>query len=226
MITVNEKNKRLLELFYYNKHINHDGSKNESIDGTGYDPTVTYDIAKNILKYIKSLFVVENKTKLRVLDVGAGIGYLQRLADLDPFFDMYSFEGCDNLLELLVCNKNKFAICDIAKLITNKELEKAFHLTTSFEVIEHITRDSMNTFFDNMIYMSDYHLCSIHCANEENNEHKTIQQPQEWENYFISKNISFIKLGDYPVNKNDDIFREETGLHNWVCSAIYLLVFN
>jgi len=208
------------------KYVNTEGAKNLSVDGTGILPSVDKSTSEQILNFIKLIFVTNNKFPLNVLDVGAGVGHLQKLADLDPFFNMYSFEGCSDLIKHFVCNKSRIAICDLTQNISDIQIKKAFHLTTSFEVLEHIHRSKMDIFWDNMKFLSDYHLCSIHCANRTSTEHCTIQSQKVWEDYFEKRNIIFNRLGNYPVTKENNEFRDYTGLHNWKFSAFYLLRLN
>lgn len=208
------------------KFVNTDGSRNLSVDGTGILPSVDENAGSKILEFIKSLFEVENGSSLNMLDIGAGVGHLQRLADSDPFFNSYSFEGCSDLAKSFVCDMDRIAICDMGKPITDQRLEKSFNLTTSFEVLEHVHRNDMDAFFNNLKFVSNYHLCSIHCGNGTSHEHCTIQPPKEWEAYFERMNIPFIKFGNFPVEDGGNEFREFTGLHNWKFSASYLLKFN
>jgi hypothetical protein len=208
------------------KYVNTDGSKNLSVDGTGILPSVDENASRQILSFIKEVFITGGRFPLRLLDIGAGVGHLQRTADADAFFNAYSFEGCAGLINSFVCDKSRIAVCDMAKPGLPVGLKGAFHLTTSFEVLEHVHRSEMDTFFENLESVSDYHLCSIHCANQTDAQHCTIQAPSVWEDYFINRGISFVKLGNFPVTKNDNDFRDFTGLHNWDCSAMYLLRFN
>ena len=80
--------------------------------------------------------------------------------------------------------------------------------------------------WENIEYLSDFHLCSIHVANEEHREHCTIMRPSEWEDLFAKRGILYQRLGDYPIShdKTREVFRESTGV-GWECSVMYLLRF-
>jgi len=204
-----------------------DGSQNLSVDASGILPSVNESASVGIRKYIKTLFTVKHLKKLKVIDLGAGVGFLQKALDEDDFFEAYSFEGAEELLKNIVCNNKKVAVCDLSIPITDTRLHKAFNLSTSFEFLEHIHRDHQKPVWDNIEYISDFHLCSIHVANKEHRLHCTIMKPEEWENFFVKRNIWYQKLGEYPINPDvsKEIFRESTGLYGWDCSVMYLLRF-
>lgn len=206
---------------------NTNGSHDLSVDGTGRLPSVDAAAGVGIRDYIKTLFSVGDSGRLNVLDLGAGVGHLQKVLDEDRFFNAYSFEGSLELLDKVVCSKKRVSICHLSHAIQDERLCKAFHLTTSFEFLEHCHRSHQDVVWTNIRYLSDFHLCSIHVANREHKEHCTIMKPSEWEEFFERKNIWYQRLGDYPINSDRarETFREATGLYGWDCSVMYLLRF-
>lgn len=208
---------------------NTNGWTNLSVDASGKDPSVSESGGIRIREFIKDLFEVKGGGKLKLLDVGSGIGCFQKVLDEDSFFEAYSFEGAVTLVDKMVCNKNKVVICDLSKKIEDECLYKAFHLTTSFEFVEHVHETHQDMVWRNIVFLSDFHLCSIHAHFYADSvlEHCTIKSPGEWETFFDSKGIKYQRLGEYPVSKDKtkEIFRERTGLYNWNCSVIYLLDF-
>lgn len=200
------------------------GEKNESIDGTGILPSVDEKASKSILNYIKKFYPHVNN----ILDIGSGQGYLTKTCDdLKDFeFNCYSMEGCSELIPHVKCDKNKYAIVDFSKQFTDNRLEKQFDLTTSFEVLEHIHRKHQDIFWDNLMYVSKEHLCSIHVANQEDHEHCCIRPLEEWIKYLSSKGTITI-LGKHPSSLDNTScnFRSETGLTNWDCSIMLHIKF-
>ena len=119
------------------------GDKNLSVDGTGILPSVGEKEGKNILLYIKK-FYPECKN---ILDVGSGVGHITKCSDDIPGINCFSFEGCKDLIPNVVCDKNKYAIVDLSKPLDNIDLYKAFDMTTSFEVLEHVHRNHQDQFW-------------------------------------------------------------------------------
>jgi len=200
------------------------GEKNESVDGSGILPSVGENEAKGILSYIKKFYPHVNN----ILDIGSGQGYLTKICDdlNDLDFNCYSMEGCSNLIPHVKCDKNKYAIVDFSNKFADKRLEKQFDLTTSFEVLEHVHRKHQDIFWDNLMYVSKEHLCSIHVANDEHDEHCCIRPLEEWIKYLNTKGKITI-LGKYPQETDSEScnFRIETGLTNWDCSIMLHIKF-
>jgi hypothetical protein len=109
-----------------------------------------------------------------------------------------------------VAPKEMILITDLCKEISDPRLKKAFDLTTSFEVIEHVDRRDQMTFWKNMTFLSDYHLCGIHIANEEHDHHCTINSPEVWDSIFTQLGFEWKRLNDFPTPE-------------WDCSVFYLI---
>uniref|UniRef100_A0A6C0JX39 Methyltransferase domain-containing protein n=1 Tax=viral metagenome TaxID=1070528 RepID=A0A6C0JX39_9ZZZZ len=200
------------------------GKKNLSIDGTGILPSVDTPAGTRILNYIKKFYFPD--TSINILDVGAGVGHLTKASDSFNTINCYSFEGCSDLVPHVVCDKTKFAIVDLTETFTDKLLYKQFDLTTSFEVLEHVHRSHQDTFWKNLAFFSNKHLCSIHVANEEHDEHCTIQPLNVWLDYLKDKGKVTV-LGLYPQNLDtaEHTFRKECNLYNWDCSIMLYIEF-
>lgn len=152
-------------------------------DLSGSKPSVKDQESKLIIDKILSLF--PNKPIIKMLDIGCGLGYLQKNADSIKQIDCYSLDI--SLLDNFVGNPLKRIIHNIA----NTELKDKFDITTSFEFIEHIHRYDINNLFKN-ISSSSLHLCSINTRTKERlHRHVTILNSNTWQEYFRYKNIDF-----------------------------------
>lgn len=116
----------------------------------GYNPFVD-----EVVKYF-------NKTKLKVLDLGAASGYL--VSDfLQRGCQTVGLEGSNWPLLNEVENWNRLHninlfTCDISKpfQIFEEQVEAKFDLINAWEVIEHISPDNLETFADNVYkHLSD-----------------------------------------------------------------------
>lgn len=192
-----------------NKFYKTTGENNLSVDGSGILPSVDEEAAKEIKELIKILIPKEH---IFHLDIGAGVGWLQKTIeeDIDRKIISFSFEGSAELIPHMVCNKKWIAIVDMSLPFVDKRLFRRFDLTTSFEVIEHVHRDHQLQYWKNLAFLAKYHLCGIHVKNEEHPIHCTINSPEKWERIFADMGIKARRLNDFPVKK-------------WDCSAFYFL---
>ena len=94
-------------------------------------------------------------------------------------------------------------------------MDKAFHITTSFEVIEHIPRSLQPAFWQNVIYLSDYHLCSIHTAGGQSKIHQTLMGQKTWTDYFEKNNIEYFNVGNE--------IKRDCNLRHWQSSIFFIL---
>lgn len=207
------------------------GENNESVDGSGILSSVDKKIASNIAKYIyKKFYIFDLKFKPTLLDIGCGQGYLVKAFNQNNMIG-YGFEGSKKLLNNFV--SENIYIYDLTKKINNENLYKAFNITTSFEVAEHVPPELQKNFWDNISYLSDYHICSIHKCPPSSNIHPTIWSDEEWQNFFKKNNIEVIeKISQeifnkecvgYPKNKKYIPIKNIRG--NWPCSWFYILKF-
>lgn len=171
-----------------------DGEHGLSVDGTGKDPSVGEGVGNAIANYIKAKFQCEEQ--LRVLDVGTGKGYMVN-GLINAGIDGYGIEGSSSVANSALCPKDRIACIDLSKPLGNKLCEKPFHLTTSFEVMEHIHRRHEDTFIVNLSKLADYHLCSIHMAGWPGvtTEHCNIKHECCWLEVFRKYNIKCDVIG-------------------------------
>lgn len=203
-----------------------DGNVNRSIDGSGWTPSVDETVANKLLPYLHGFF--ESTKIVTHLDCGTGLGYLPKILHGNGF-ESYGVEGAVYLANPsdtyiapqglhdalgphrgMIVDKNRVLITDLCKTISDPRLKKAFDLTTSFEVIEHVHRDDQLIFWKNLAYLSNYHICAIHVSNEEHDHHCTINEPKEWERIFDDLGIKWKRLDNFPIK-------------TWTCSAFYYL---
>jgi 2-polyprenyl-3-methyl-5-hydroxy-6-metoxy-1,4-benzoquinol methylase len=203
------------------------GKHTKSIDGTGVDVSVGDYAAERIADYICKKF--DYKVPATILDAGAGLGHLQS-ALTERGFSAYSIEGSRLVASQAVCDKNRYSVVDLCQLLTDTRMYKAFDLSTSFELIEHIHPEEEENFWTNLIYLSYFHLCSIHgdgSVRFVNGEvligpdpsariHCNLKTEQQWKDYFDGRNIKYEILGHYPKSSPDqEEFRRETQLKQW-----------
>ena len=168
------------------------GGKTSSIDGTGELPSVDTEVSLRLLEYIKNEF---GGVKT-ILDVGAGRGLLQKTFDENSDYDVWSLEGFSEMP--FEANRDKWIISDMTIPLT-PEYKKYFDLVTSFECIEHIHKDGQEVFWDNIFHSSDRALVGIHVSGGEHENHCFIRNKEWWVNYFESKKIDWVLLGE-PAN--------------------------
>jgi hypothetical protein len=185
----------------------------EFADGSGITPSINHTNCNKIVDYLIKKFKLCEESN--ILDMGAGIGYLQRAFEDKNFKNIYSFEGSKKLCNMFLGNKTHLCMIDFAKQINDARLKKSFNLIVSIEVFEHQQRKNIDIFLQNIMFMSYICLCSIHVENEENEFHKTIESKQWWEDKFKFNNIEYEQITKEEFNNN-------TGVP-WECSVYYIL---
>jgi hypothetical protein len=200
-----------------------------STDGTGIVSSVDKIEGKLIADYIYRKFNVDKYDfKPVLLDVGAGQGYLTQA--INEKMIGFGVEGSKNLLGHFV--SDNVYICDLTKKI-DPILSKAFNITTSFEVIEHVAPDEQAEFWKNLRYLSDYHVCSIHNCPPVTDGHRAIWTNEQWLSFFEKNQIEVIEVISqeifnkecvgYPKNKKYIPIKNIRG--HWPCSLFYILKF-
>lgn len=218
------------------------GQHNLSVDGTGVDPSVTQETAEGIAKYILEKFNCEQE--LTVLDIGTGLGHMVNGFNNNGI-DGFGIEGSLQAASKSVCPKGRITLLDMSVNIEDERLNKCCHLTTSFELLEHIHRNHEDQFLRNLAYLSDFHLCSINmdewpgtAANHCNIKHLCC-----WLELFRKHGIGYEILGEatkggvvakykddvgvpsYSKKTHNEEFREATGC-DWHFSTFILLDFS
>ena len=168
----------------------HDGSKNRSIDGTGWLPSVDARVAK----ILKHFIATEYPTVRKIVDVGAGQGYFQAEFDDVGEFEVLSIEGSSDV-NFVANPEYRFQEDFCADL--PKYFENYFDLLVSFECIEHIHSDDQERFWNNVKKVTRKALVGIHAANGEHEEHCFIRKQDYWDSYFSKKMMNFELLAAY-----------------------------
>jgi 2-polyprenyl-3-methyl-5-hydroxy-6-metoxy-1,4-benzoquinol methylase len=200
-----------------------DGLNNESVDGSGWNPSVTLENAPLIFNFIKDKVPI-NLNDASVLDVGCGQGYfIKYLNDTEGIFAM-GIEGSADLQKYF-CHDN-IVIWDLCKpfneidyplSVLNHLDKKLFDVSFSFEVIEHVAPNQQREFWHNLRTLSKYHVCSIHVENGVNEYHKTMISESGWIDFF---NYAGIKIVHHIPR--DEWIKE---VCPWECSCFFVLEF-
>lgn len=179
-----------------------DGQHGLSVDGTGKDVSVGESVGNALGNYVKAKFLYDEN--IRVIDIGTGRGYMVN-GLINAGLDGYGVEGSASVANTCVCPKDKIAVIDLSKPIGDKLGEKSFHLTTSFEVLEHVHRRHEDVFIMNLAKLADYHLCSIHMAGWPGvtAEHCNIKHECCWLEVFRKYNIKCDVIGRAPQDHAD-----------------------
>jgi hypothetical protein len=188
--------------------------KSLSGDSSGIVPSVNDKNAPFITKYIQNLGYD------CVLDIGAGLGYLQRAAD-EIELDCYSFDVSYDLVPHIVCDRSKYCIFDIAQGVDSR-LSNSADITTSFEVIEHIHPAEMDSYWNSLERIAQVHLCSIHVDGPKSDLHKTIWSPAKWFDYFNKRGYRYQLLHCFPPDE-DLSLQKKWNLCAWGSSMILLI---
>jgi len=198
-----------------------DGSINDSVDGSGLTPSVNENNAPHIISYIIEQMPYINWPEVRALDVGCGKGYFTKYLN-DIRIKCVGAEGSLNLESDFVDPENT-VIWDFTKEfgslgeISDVLNDTLFDVSFSFEVIEHVDPYDQGIFWDNIISLSDYHVCSIHVENGRNEYHKTMISEQEWVEFFNKNNIEIVKH----IPRKEWIDK----VTPWECSCFFILKF-
>lgn len=172
----------------------HSGANTRSIDGTGEVPSVDVDVAQKIKD-----FVIEKYPNVKkILDVGAGQGYLQAEFEKGDF-EVVSIEGSENVP--FVANPDYRLQVDFCAELPS-EFEKHFDLVVSFECIEHVCAGEQESFWDNIKKVSNKALVGIHAANGEGGPsgHVFIRHQEYWDSFFDNIAMNHTLLGAYDWN--------------------------
>ena len=190
------------------------GEHTESVDGSGWNPSINESNVEKIFGYIKSQMDYVDWNQAKVLDVGTGLGYFTRhLNSLG--IPCLGAEGAVELYEKGV-DQNHTVIWDLSKEI-DFEVEKIFDVSFSFEVVEHVAPHHQRTFWENVAKLSKYHFCSIHVENGVNEYHKCMMNLNAWVEYFNMMNF-----------KIKNIIPRDTWIKEvvpWECSEFFILEF-
>ena len=198
---------------------NHDGTHTASIDGSGAMASVSEHVAEGLLRFFLDMRRIFKDTT-KILDVGAGMGYLQKVFEecTKKHYDVYSVEGYGQLE--FVDNPEKRIIADFTKPLSS-EYHKDFDLVISFECVEHVPENMQSKFWENIFYCSDLALVGIHVMGHENTAHCCIRSPKWWSTFFEEKNIKIKKIYSTPGVPWTD--KAGNVVTPWECSVIYLL---
>lgn len=132
-------------------------------------------------------YLQKNYTFKSFCDIGGSIGKLASILAARGI-DSYVIDGCskgwnDNNTGVA---RDKYAVFDFRKDITSMLPKNCFDITTSFEFTEHISREDIDNVFKNIQWISPIHVCSLHVAGAETDNHYNVS-PLEWWVEFLSK---------------------------------------
>ena len=139
--------------------------------------------------------MLSNYSGKKHLDIGASRGYLCKAMN-ENGVESYGLDGWtygidNNQLDIPM---EKYVICDMTAFdFSVLDFEKYFDISTAFEITEHIHEKDIKRFYDNVVYMSKEHICSIHTGGVdstmdidfETNHHNV--KPTEWWVDFLSQ---------------------------------------
>ncbi len=127
-------------------------------------------------------------------DVGCGVAVLSSMF-LQKGIDSYAIEGLDYGIRnnMIKIPAKRYVVCDMTSgSVECLDMNKFFDLTTTIEINEHIPRDKIEVFYENLKYMSRHNFCSLHYDGDENSEefpnhnHYNVSSVEWWED-FLSK---------------------------------------
>lgn len=199
------------------RHVLTDGSNNESVDGSGWNPSINPENVAHIFNNVKLLMPFVNWPEANVIDVGCGIGYLTKYLNQEEKILCVGAEGSLDLVEKFV-DPDHTVLWDFTKPLEELGIniaEPIFDVSISFEVVEHIHPDHQEQFWNNLKRLSKYHFCSIHTENGVNEYHKNMMSEYEWIEYFNFMGIKIIK-----------VVPREWWIKNvvaWECSSFFIL---
>lgn len=132
--------------------------------------------ATKIVNFVMSKF----DDKFTHCDLGGSLGLISKMLFMKKI-DSYVIDGSAYGLanELVEIPLERYAVCDLSIDLKGLNLVKYFDVTTCFECLEHIDRESIDAVLENISWMSKYHLCSIHFGGVEKFNHYNIS-PMEW----------------------------------------------
>jgi hypothetical protein len=149
-------------------------------------------IEKNVLTIAETILQWPEKVSTHC-DVGGARGLLSSV--LNQYgIDSHVIEGTNYgiLNGAISAPMNKYAVYDFASYsLDDLNLHKYFDLTTAFEITEHIKRENLPAFYNNMALISKYHFCSVHWGGVENSQdpstsHYNVKDTNWWCDFLSS----------------------------------------
>lgn len=196
------------------------GKNNESVDGSGWNPSVNDDNVEKIFSFIKEETPHIDWPQAKVFDIGTGLGYLPKYLNSQGI-TCIGAEGSSELVDKSVSSENT-VVWDLAVPFESinlpfdqENLKNLFDVSFSFEVIEHVSPFDQYVFWQNIFAISKYHICSIHVENGVNEYHKCMLSEQQWIEFFQKNNIKVIKN----IPRKDWIEKAVP----WECSVFFVL---
>jgi hypothetical protein len=146
-------------------------------------------------------------------DIGASIASLSEKLNAAGW-DSYSIDGCAYGLKngMIRIPRIKYAVVDFRKDISPLfQLKNKFDISTAFEVTEHIPKNDISRFIENIAKISKKLVCSVHFGGEEQGSHYNIR-PTQWWVEFLSGFGKVAVLHDmrqlFPFEESDFIMVE------------------
>jgi 2-polyprenyl-3-methyl-5-hydroxy-6-metoxy-1,4-benzoquinol methylase len=128
-------------------------------------------------------------------DIGGSVGFLTSRM-LDCGFDAYCIDGHDYAIknDILLIPRDRYAIFDLREDI-KPYIHGPFDVTTSFEMLEHIPKDDIESVIQNIKHISKTFIASIHHGGKEHCNHYNIRPLQWWIDTFnVIGNVTTVDL--------------------------------
>lgn len=145
-------------------------------------------------------------TPKATLDVGAAIGdftaaWLAQFPDVDA----YALEGSESCVNKLVIPRERMIIADLRFPIDLPvDVPQKYDLVTCWEVAEHIEREYVVTFIQNLSkFVEDDGILAMSICTKAGRYHCTVEDIDWW--YMI------MRMGGFKHNGDEELFRESAG---------------
>lgn len=146
--------------------------------------------APHVINAIEGTFGLDPENYIRYIDVGCAIGDLVAEA-LKRGWDAYGLEGARAAQPFLECPEDRIIFADLRGQILSKV---RFHITSCFEVAEHIEEEHADVFVDNLCRTSSNIIMSAAPPGQGGHHHYNCQPYEYWDEKFAKRD--YIKMAN------------------------------